>query len=174
MKFYGTEQECREIIATLDTELGYPRGYTQADVDSGVVRRGAGVHVPIESVRTETIAAPAPVLVDDDGRPLTDERVVRLPPLRPEHRERVGRSRVLRVINRGSRERLLALPGIGEARADAIIARREQGRLVSIEDLRAALPAQVVQALRDYAATKVDDEDNDAAELAARVEAKKR
>lgn len=61
----------------------------------------------------------------------------------------------------------VATVAIGAARADAIIARRESGRLVSIENLRGALPALVVQALRDYAATKVGDEDDD-------VEAKKR
>lgn len=168
MKFAGTEQECGEVIATLDAALGYPRGYTQADIDSGlVVRHGGGVHVPLDQIRTETIAAPAPVDVDADGLPMGEERVVALPPLRPEHRERVGRARVLRVLNRGTREQLMALPGLGAARADAIIARRESGRLVSIENLRGALPAQAVQALRVYAATKVGDEDDD-------VEAKKR
>lgn len=164
MRFIGTEDECAEVIAQLDADLGYPRGYTQADIDSGlVVRRGGGVHVPLDQVRTETIAAPVPVEADEDGRPLTAARVVRLRGLRPEHKERVGRARVLRVLNRGTREQLMALPGLGAARADAIIARRESGRLVSIENLRGALPAQAVQALREYAATKVGDEDQDEA-----------
>ncbi len=174
MKFAGTEQECAEVIAQLDAALGYPRGYTQADIDDGTITRvGGGIHVPLDQIRTETIAAPAPVDVDADGLPMGDERVVALPPLRPEHREHVGRARVLRLLNRGTREQLMALPGLGAARADAIIARRESGRLVSIENLRGALPALVVQALRDYALTKVGDEDDDAGQL-ARVEAKKR
>lgn len=165
MRFTGTGQECAEVIAELDAALGYPRGYTQDDLDSGLVaRRGRGPHAPIESIRTETVAE---VDMGDDGAP-----IVRLPPLRPEHKEHVGRARVLRVLNRGTREQLMALPGLGAARADAIIARRESGRLVSIENLRGALPALVVQALREYAATKVGDED-DAGQL-ARVEAKKR
>lgn len=160
MRFHGTQQECAEVIAELDATLGYPRGYTQADIDSGlVVRHGRGPHAPIESIRTETVAD-------------VEDGVVQLPTLRPEHKERVGRARVLRVLNRGTREQLIGLPGLGAARADAIIARRESGRLVSIEDLRGALPAQAVQALREYAATKVGDED-DAGQL-ARVEAKKR
>lgn len=67
MRFRGTETECAEIIAQLDAALGYPRGYTQADVDSGlVVRVGGGLHVPLEQIRTETIATPAPVVADAD------------------------------------------------------------------------------------------------------------
>lgn len=174
MIFAGTEAECAEVISELDAAHGYPRGYTQADVDSGlVVRVGGGLHVPLDQIRTETVAQPAPVEVDDKGQPIGDERVVHLPELPPEHRQRVAKRRVLRVLNRGSREALVALPGIGAARADAIIARRSQGRMVSIEDLRAALPAAAVQALRGYALTKVGDDDEDAAQ-AARVEANKR
>ena len=59
MKFHGTDTECAEIIAQLDVAHGYPRGYTQADVDSGlVVRVGGGIHVPLDQIRTETTAQP--------------------------------------------------------------------------------------------------------------------
>ena len=164
MRFIGTQQECAEIIAAMDAALGYPRGYTQADVDSGlVVRRGGGVHVPLDQIRTETIAVPAPVVADADGQPLTAERVVRLRGLLDAHRREVAKRRVLRLVNRGTRAALMAVPGIGGTRADAIIARRAQGRLTSIEDLRDALPALVVQALRDYALTRVGDDDQDEA-----------
>lgn len=174
MIFHGTGIECAEVIAELDAAHGYPRGYTQADIDSGlVVRAPGGRHVPLDQVRTETIARPVPVEVDDDGEPIGEGRVVRLRGLREEHRPAVARRRVLRLLNRGAREALIALPGLGPARADAIIARRAQGRLVSIEDLRASLPAAAVQALRDYALTKVGDDDEDAAQVAA-AEAKTR
>lgn len=164
MRFHGTQQECAEVVAQLDSALGYPRGYTQADVDSGlVVRVGGGLHVPLEQIRTETIAVPVATVAAADGQPLTAERVVRLRGLRDEHRRGVARRRVLRLCNRGTRAALMAVPGIGGTRADAIIARRAQGRLTSIEDLRDALPALVVQALRDYALTRVGDDDQDEA-----------
>lgn len=170
MRFHGTQQECAEVIAELDAAHGYPRGYTQADIDSGlVVRHGRGPHAPIESIRTETIAVPAPVVADADGQPLTAERVVRLRGLREEHRRAVAKRRVLRLVNRGTRAALMAVPGIGGTRADAIIARRAQGRLTSIEDLRDALPALVVQALRDYALTRVGDDDADETGVAAKA-----
>lgn len=51
----------------------------------------------------------------------------------------------------------------GGVRADAIIARRVQGRMTSIEDVRDALPAAAMQALRDYARTRVGDDDQDEA-----------
>lgn len=170
MIFEGTETECAEVVAKLDAALGYPRGYTQADVDSGlVVRVGGGIHVPLELLRTETVAQPAPVEVDDKGQPIGDERVVHLPELPPEHRQRVAKRRVLRVLNRGSREALVALPGIGAARADAIIARRASGRLTNLEDIRDALPAAAMKALRDYAATKVGDADEAVALVAGKA-----
>ena len=148
MNFNGTVTECAEVVADLDAAHGYPRGYTQADIDSGlVVRVGGGIHVPLDQIRTETVAQPAPVEVDDKGQPIGDERVVHLPELPPEHRQRVGRKRVLRLINRGTREQLVALPGLGPARADAIIARRAQGRLTSIDDVRDALGAVAMKAL---------------------------
>lgn len=165
MRFLGTEQECAEIIAALDADLGYPRQHTEAEV----TRVGGGIHVPIEMIRTDTVARVSAVRTDEDGRPIGEERAVYLPPLRPEHRERVGRARVLRLLNRGSKEALVAVPGIGATRADAIIARRATGRMVSIEDLRAALPAAVVQALRDYALTKIGDEDADETGVAAKA-----
>lgn len=167
MIFAGTETECAEVVAELDAALGYPRGYTQADVDSGLVQRvGGGIHVPLDQIRTETIAQPAPVEVDDKGQPIGDERVVHLPELPPEHRQRVAKRRVLRVLNRGSREQLVALPGLGPARADALIARREAGRLTRLEDVRDVLPNAAVQALRGYALTRAgdDDEDDDSAQ----------
>lgn len=162
MRFVGTQQECAEVIAAMDVAHGYPRGYTQADVIAGlVVRHGRGPWAPIESIRTETITTPAPVVADAEGQPLTAERVVRLRGLLDAHRREVAKRRVLRLVNRGTRAALMAVPGIGGTRADAIIARRAQGRLTSIEDLRNALPALVVQALRDYALTRVGDDDQD-------------
>jgi hypothetical protein len=128
-----------------------------------VVRHGRGPHAPIESIRTETIATPAPVVADADGQPLTAERVVRLRGLRDEHRREVAKRRVLRLLNRGSRAALMAVPGIGGTRANAIIARRAQGRMTSIEDVRAALGPAAMQALRDYALTRVGDDDQDEA-----------
>lgn len=169
MRFIGTALECAEIIAQLDAAHGYPRGYTQADVDSGlVVRRGGGIHVPLDQIRTETIATPAPVVADDDGQPLTAERVVRLRGLLDAHRREVAKRRVLRLLNRGTRAALMAVPGIGVARADAIIARRAQGRraqgrMTSIDDVRDALGPAAMQALRDYALTRVGDDDQDEA-----------
>lgn len=170
MRFHGTQQECAEIIAQLDAAHGYPRGYTQEDVDSGlVVRVGGGIHVPLDQIRTETTAQPQAVRVDAGGRPVDGERVAHLPPLDAPNKARVAKARVLRLLNRGSKEALVAVPGIGATRADAIIARRATGRMVSIEDLRAALPAAVVQALRDYALTKIGDEDADETGVAAKA-----
>ena len=114
-------------------------------------------------------AQPQAVRVDAEGRPVDGERVAHLPPLDAPNKARVAKARVLRLLNRGSKEALVAVPGIGATRADAIIARRAQGRMVSIEDLRAALPAAAVQALRDYALTKVGDEDADETGVAAKA-----
>jgi len=170
MIFHGTEQECAEIIAQLDAAHGYPRGYTQADVDSGlVVRVGGGIHVPLDQIRTETISQPQAVRVDAEGRPVDGERVAHLPPLDAPNKARVARARVLRLLNRGSKEALLAVPGIGATRADAIIARRATGRLISIEDVRDAVPASTAQALRDYALTKISDDDADETGIAAKA-----
>jgi len=170
MRFHGTATECAEIIAQLDAAHGYPRGYTQADIDSGVISRvGGGIHVPLDQIRTETTAQPQAVRVDASGRPVDGERVAHLPPLDAINKARVAKARVLRLLNRGSKEALVAVPGIGATRADAIIARRATGRMVSIEDLRAALPAAAVQALRDYALTKIGDEDADETGVAAKA-----
>lgn len=165
MIFDGTLIECAEVIAQLDTALGYPRQHTEDEVTYS----HPGVRIPMHLMRTETVALVLPAEVDERGEPVGEERAVYLPPLRPEHRERVGRARVLRLLNRGSKEALVAVPGIGATRADAIIARRATGRMVSIEDLRAALPAAVVQALRDYALTKIGDEDADETGVAAKA-----
>ena len=170
MRFHGTAMECAEIIAQLDVAHGYPRGYTQADVDSGlVVRVGGGIHVPLDQIRTETIAAVQAVRVGADGRPVDGERVAHLPPLDAPNKARVAKARVLRLLNRGSRDALMAVPGIGGTRADAIIARRATGRLISIEDVRDAVPAATVQALRDYALTKIGDDDADETGVAAKA-----
>ena len=170
MKFHGTDTECAEIIAQLDAAHGYPRGYTQADIDSGlVVRVGGGIHVPLDQIRTETISQQQAVRVDAEGRPVDGERVAHLPPLDAPNKARVARARVLRLLNRGSRDALLAVPGIGATRADAIIARRATGRLISIEDVRDAVPASTAQALRDYALTKIGDEDADVTGVAAKA-----
>ena len=169
MRFLGTEQECAEVITDLDAAHGYPRGYTQADVDSGLVQRvGGGIHVPLDQIRTETVARPMPVEVDAEGHPLTGARVVRLRSLGDDHRRMVARRRVLRLLNRGSRDALMAVPGIGGTRADAIIARRALGRMTSMEGVRDALGPAAIQALRDYALTRVGDDDTDEAALAAR------
>lgn len=157
MKFLGTEAECVEVIAELDADLGYPRGYTQEDVDSGlVVRVGGGIHVPLDQVRTEAVPSGA-------------EHVVHLPQLDDQRRRRVGRKRVLRLLNRGSRDALVALPGIGPARADALIARREQGRLTRLDDLTGVIPPAAIQALREYAHTKIDDDDEEVARAARKA-----
>ena len=170
MRFHGTDTECAEIIAQLDAAHGYPRGYTQADIDSGlVVRVGGGIHVPLDQIRTETIASVQAVRVDAEGRPVDGERVAHLPPLDAPNKARVAKARVLRLLNRGSRDALLAVPGIGATRADAIIARRATGRLISIEDVRDAVPAATVQALRDYALTKIGDDDADETGVAAKA-----
>ena len=170
MRFHGTQQECAEIIAQLDAAHGYPRGYTQADLDSGVISRvGGGIHVPLDQIRTETTAQPQAVRVDAGGRPVDGERVAHLPPLDAPNKARVARARVLRLLNRGSRDALLAVPGIGATRADAIIARRATGRLISIEDVRDAVPASTAQALRDYALTKIGDDDADETGVAAKA-----
>ena len=170
MIFAGTETECAEVVAELDAALGYPRGYTQADVDSGlVVRVGGGIHVPLDQIRTETISQPQAVRVDAEGRPVDGERVAHLPPLDAPNKARVAKARVLRLLNRGSKEALVAVPGIGATRADAIIARRATGRLTSIEDVRDAVPAATVQALRDYALMKIGDDDADEAGVAAKA-----
>ena len=170
MRFHGTQQECAEIISQLDASLGYPRGYTQADLDSGVISRvGGGIHVPLDQIRTETTAQPQAVRVDAGGRPVDGERVAHLPPLDAPNKARVAKARVLRLLNRGSKEALVAVPGIGATRADAIIARRATGRMVSIEDLRAALPAATVQALRDYALAKIGDDDADETGITAKA-----
>ena len=170
MRFHGTQQECAEIIAQLDAAHGYPRGYTQADLDSGVISRvGGGIHVPLDQIRTETTAQPQAVRVDASGRPVDGERVAHLPPLDAPNKARVAKARVLRLLNRGSKEALVAVPGIGATRADAIIARRATGRMVSIEDLRAALPAATVQALRDYALAKIGDDDADETGITAKA-----
>ena len=170
MRFHGTAMECAEIIAQLDAAHGYPRGYTQADIDSGlVVRVGGGIHVPLDQIRTETIAAVQAVRVGADGRPVDGERVAHLPPLDAPNKARVAKARVLGLLNRGTRDALLAVPGSGATRADAIIARRATGRLISIEDVRDAVPAATVQALRDYALAKIGDADADETGVAAKA-----
>lgn len=179
MRFHGTEQECVEVVAELDAALGYPRGYTQADVDSGlVVRVGGGIHVPLDQIRTETVAQPAPVEVDDKGQPIGDERVAYLPQLADEHRETVGRARVLQVLNRGDKAALLALPDIGDARAEAIIAERGKERLTSLEDASKVLPARAVEALVEHAKSRTADVDEKAVPVDPKavdaVEVKKR
>lgn len=178
MIFSGTEQECAEVIAELDAALGYPRGYTQADLDSGVISRvGGGIHVPLDQIRTETVAVPAPAAMDEDGKPVGGERVAHLPPL-AEHREAVGKARVLQVLNRGDKAALLALPDIGDARAEAIITERGKARLTSLEDASKVLPARAVEALVEHAKSRTADVDEKAVPVDPKavdaVEVKKR
>lgn len=170
MKFHGTATECAEIIAQLDAAHGYPRGYTQADVDSGlVVRVGGGIHVPLDQIRTETISQPQAVRVDAEGRPVDGERVAHLPPLDAPNKARVapmpGTATSASLLPRLSRRSTRARA----TRADAIIARRATGRLISIEDVRDAVPAATVHALRDYALMKIGDDDADEAGVAAKA-----
>lgn len=163
MNLFGTEQECAEAIAQVDAERGYPRGYTQADIDSGLVKRiGVGRHVPIEEIRTETVASVQPVDVDEEGNPTSARRVVRFWLSDDAPRRIVARARVLRLLNRAPKRRLVEVPGIGPARADQIIAARAGGRMTDIEDVRnAGLPPAAVQAIRDYVMTQTGDDDAD-------------
>ncbi len=59
--------------------------------------------------------------------------------------------------------------GVCGPRAGAIITRRAQGRMTSIEDVRDAVGATAMQALRDYALTRVGDDDADEAGVAAKA-----
>lgn len=168
MILHGTAQECTEAIAQVNAQLGYPRGYTEVDVGVLVHRRGKGPWAPIESIRTETAASVDPVDVNADGQPTSARRVVRFRLSADAPRRIVARARVLRLLNRGSRAALMSVPGIGGVRADAIIARRAQGRraqgrMTSIDDVRDALGPAAMQALRDYALTRVGDDDQDEA-----------
>ena len=104
MIFLGTEIDCAELIAELGASLGYPRGYTQADVDSGlVVRVGGGIHVPLDQIRTETISQPQAVRVDAEGRPVDGERVAHLPPLDAPNKARVAKARQSGSTRRASK-----------------------------------------------------------------------
>lgn len=163
VRFFGTEEECTELIAQLNASLGYPRTYTQADIDSGlVVRHGGGRHTPVESLRTESVARVRAAEVDDDGNPVGNRRRVIAKRLQGANRAAVGRARLRRVINRGDATALVALPGIGAARAAAIIAHREaHGRFANLAELSdAGIPPRVIQGLRDEGATRIDDEDS--------------
>lgn len=164
MILYGTEQECTDAIALVDAQQGYPRGYTEADLGVFVFRRGRGPWTPIEDIRTETCAAARPVDVDAEGNPTSARRVVRFKLRGDAPRRIVAKARVLRLLNRASKARLVAVPGIGPARADAIIAARPAGgRWRDIEDLRnAGMPAALLQAVRDYVLDMMGDEDEDA------------
>jgi len=168
IEFVGTVTECEETLADADAALGYPKTYTQADLDNGVLVRvggGPGVrHVPVEDIRVESSA----VVVPRDYDPETGEpagavrRVSWLAHVGEGIRPRIARRRVLRLLNRGSREALIAVPGIGPARADQIIAARTSGRMTDIKDVRnAGLPPAAVQALRDYVLERMVDEDTD-------------
>jgi DNA uptake protein ComE-like DNA-binding protein len=56
-------------------------------------------------------------------------------------------------LNSASYELLLTLPGIGEARAGALVAARSSGRFSSIEDVvsRTAIPLSLLTSLTDLA-----------------------
>lgn len=85
---------------------------------------------------------------------------------------------MLQVLNRGDKAALLALPDIGDARAEAILAERGKGRLTSLDDAAKALPARTVEALEAYAKSRTADVDDKAVPVdrkaAEAVEAKKR
>lgn len=53
-------------------------------------------------------------------------------------------------INQADKALLMELPGIGQARADAIIAYREvNGAFTSIDELKTTIPKNVLEAIRD-------------------------
>lgn len=163
MRFGGTAEECAEVIAAVDSDLGLPRTYTQADIDSGlVVRHGGGRHVPVENLRTETAARPLPAAVDENGDPVGNARRARFRGLTGDVRKRIGHARVLRVINRGDATLLRTLPGINAARATRIIAyRTANGRFTAVEDLTdVGIPAGLVTGIVAAADARIDDADD--------------
>lgn len=168
IEFVGTVTECEETLADADAALGYPLTFTQADLDNGVIVRvggGPGVrHVPVEDIRVESSAVVVPRDYDPEtGEPTSSvRRVSWLAHVGEGIRQRIARRRVLRLFNRASKARLVAVPGIGAARADQIIAARASGRMTDIEDVRnAGLPPAAVQALRDYVAEMMADDDEE-------------
>ncbi len=143
--FTATEQECLDLIQRLNTELGYPRTYTQEDLDNGTVTRvGGGIHVPIEQIRTDTVAQSQ----DPDPENPSDLKVVHLPQvLNATCEDIVVEHKVLRVLNHGTKDELMALPGIGSVRADAIIALREVEPIKMLDD--AKLSASVLDGIKE-------------------------
>jgi len=143
--FTATEQECLDLIQRLNTELGYPRTYTQEDLDNGTVTRvGGGIHVPIELITTETIAQ----VQDDDPENPSDTKVVHLPQvLNATCEDIVVEHKVLRILNHSTKDDLVALPGIGSVRADAIIALREVEPIKKLDD--AKLSASVLDGIKE-------------------------
>ena len=163
MRFNGTQAECEELLAQINASLGYPRDYTQADIDNGTLARvGGGRHVPLSKLRTETAARVQIVDMDEDGNATSPRRRVRFRRLTGDHRQPVGRARVLRLLNRASRARLVVIEGINGERADAIIAHRLSGRMRSIGDaIEAGIGPGGVQALRAHVSLLLQDEDED-------------
>lgn len=51
---YPTRAAAERDLAAINRALGYPRGYTQADVDSGIVVQVGRGCAPLSSIRTES------------------------------------------------------------------------------------------------------------------------
>lgn len=61
---YPDATTAKTALDAINRSLGYPRTYTRADVDAGlVVELGGGRHAPVASLRTDTYA----VLMDAPG-----------------------------------------------------------------------------------------------------------
>ena len=51
---YTTKAGAERMLAAVDKALGYPRGYTQADIDSGLITQHGRGCAPLSSIRTES------------------------------------------------------------------------------------------------------------------------
>jgi hypothetical protein len=81
-----------------------------------------------------------------------------------------GPGGIVGAVLGGSREALVALPDIGDARAEAIIAERDKARLASLEDVAKVLPARIVETLGAYAKSRTADVDDRAVPVDTKTE----
>ena len=159
MNYLGTAEECAELLAQVDAAFGYPRHYTQADFDSGLLRRvGGGRHVPIEELVTHSCSAVEYVDLDAEGMPTSNRRRLRVVREEDTHRPHFARHRVLRLLNRGSAAQLQDLPAINASRAETIIASRPYA---AITDLTGLVPPGIVTALQTRAAESAAEDVDD-------------